>query len=95
MLKDFVYAARTLKSSPAFTAAAVVTIALGIGASTAIFSVADAVLLRPLPYKDSERLVYACADLKTRSVYDNLWSWSGPSARPARAIFSGLAASRQ
>src|ERR1035437_10321676 len=74
MLKDFAYAARTLHSSPAFAAAAVLTLALGIGASTAIFSVADAVLLRPLPYKDPARLVYACNDLKTRNVSDHLWS---------------------
>ena len=59
MLRDFVYAARALRSSPAFATAAVFTLALGIGASTAIFSVAEAVLLRPLPYKDPGRLVYA------------------------------------
>ena len=74
MLRDFVYAARSLRSSPAFTAAAVLTLALGIGASTAIFSVANGVLLRPLPYKDSARLIYACNDLRTRNVVDHLWS---------------------
>jgi putative ABC transport system permease protein len=74
VLADFAYAARTLRSSPAFAAAAVLTLALGIGASTAIFSVADAVLLRPLPYKDPGRLAYACADLLKRNVYDYLWS---------------------
>ncbi len=74
MFRDFVYAARTLRSSPAFAAGAVLTLALGIGASTAIFSVADAVLLRPLPYKDPARLVYACDDLKKRNVYDYFWS---------------------
>jgi predicted permease len=74
MLRDFVYAARTLRANPAFTAAAVLTLTLGIGASTAIFSVANAVLLRPLPYKDPGRLIYACADLKTRNVSDHLWS---------------------
>jgi putative ABC transport system permease protein len=74
MLRDFIYAARTLRSSPAFAAAAVITLALGIGASTAVFSVADAVLLRPLPYKDPARLVYACADLRQRNLLDFLWS---------------------
>jgi predicted permease len=74
MLRDFIYAARTLRASPAFAAAAVLTLALGIGASTAIFSVADAVLLRPLPYKDPGRLVYACVDLRKRNVYDYLFS---------------------
>jgi putative ABC transport system permease protein len=74
MLKDFVYAARTLRASPAFAAAAVVTLALGIGASTAIFSVANTVLLRPLPYKDPGRLLYACSDMRKRNVSDHFWS---------------------
>src|SRR5215212_1051112 len=57
MITDFKYAFRTLLKSPAFTVVAVLTLALGIGASTAIFSVLDAVLLRPLPYPNQERLV--------------------------------------
>ena len=55
--KDLAFAARTLRRTPVFAAAAVLTIALGIGASTAIFSAADAVLLRPLPYRQPGRLV--------------------------------------
>jgi putative ABC transport system permease protein len=57
MISDFKYAIRTLVKSPAFTLVAIVTLALGIGASTAVFSVLDAVLLRPLPYPNQERLV--------------------------------------
>src|ERR1700704_6979658 len=57
MTADLKYAFRSLGKRPGFSAVAIATLALGIAASTAIFSVLDAVLLRPLPYPAQERLV--------------------------------------
>src|ERR1039457_3625295 len=70
LLRDLAYALRTLRGSPIFAVTAILTIALGIGAATAIFGVTHAVLLRPLPYKSPDRLVFALSDVRLRTVKD-------------------------
>jgi hypothetical protein len=56
-MSDFGYAVRSLARSRAFTIAAILTLSIGIGATTAIYSVVDTILLQPLPFPDSDRLV--------------------------------------
>jgi predicted permease len=67
-LKDARYAVRTLWRSPAFAVVAIVTIGLGIGANTAIFSVVRAVLLQPLPYEEPHELVLLWGEMRNRDV---------------------------
>src|SRR5260370_32757605 len=69
-LRDLAFAGRTLRKSPIFALTAALTIALGVGASTAIFSVTNAVLLRPLPYQNPDQLVIIPTDMRNRGVKD-------------------------
>jgi putative ABC transport system permease protein len=93
LLHDLRYAVRTQVKNPAFTIVAVMALALGIGANTAIFSVVNTVLLRPLPYKDPDRLVMVWEDA-TKAGYPrdvptnaNFIDW-----RDQNHVFEGMAA---
>ena len=71
LLNDLRYAFRQLRKSPGFTVTAILTLALGIGATTAIFSVVEGVLLRPLPFHDASRLVVLGDHLTGVELQDN------------------------
>src|SRR6187402_2452200 len=93
LVQDFRYAARLLLRSPGFTFMAVAALALGIGANTAIFSVVNTLLLRPLPYADADRLAVVWEHNLPRDRKNNVVSpgnfihW-----RELNQSFTGLAA---
>ena len=72
MRHDLVYALRSLRKSPGYAAVTILTLALGIGANTAIFSVVNGVILKPLPYPSPERLVYITSQFPSLG-FDQFW----------------------
>src|SRR6185503_19171524 len=92
MLADLRYAARLLLKQPAFTLIATFVLALGIGANTAIFSVVDAVLLRPLPYADQERLVTLSTFWRTTGVRGQVSAPDYQDWHDRATSFDGMAA---
>jgi putative ABC transport system permease protein len=70
LLRNFRYAIRQFARNPLFAATVISTIALGIGANIGVFSIVHSVLLRPLPYKNSDRLVVAYGDMRKRNATD-------------------------
>jgi putative ABC transport system permease protein len=77
IMQDLSYALRSLGRSPGFAAAAILTMALGIGANTAIFTIVNAVVLRPLPYPGADRLVMVWQDLTARGGPADEWATPG------------------
>src|SRR5919107_6456406 len=96
LLQDIRYGLRVLAQRPGFTAVAVVTLALGIGANTAIFSLVNAVLVRPLKYRDAGRLVMLWEDAtaagfsRDNSAPANYADW-----KSQQQSFESMAATRQ
>ncbi len=94
MLKDLFYAVRTMARNKAVAAVAIITLALGIGANTAMFSVINAVLLRPLPYKDPGRLVTIWAGIPRLNVplafveYTTYADWWRAQSRSYESMFA-------
>lgn len=94
-VQDVRYGLRQLRNAPGFTFAAVLTLALGIGANSAVFSVVNSVLLRPLPYKEPGRLVWPTLQFPKREMHTSFvphptyFAW-----RDQNHVFSGIAAAQ-
>jgi len=96
IVRDLRLAVRLLWRAPAFTFAAVLTVALGIGANTAIFSVVHALLLKPLPYPDPDRIVTVWQDMRARGGPEREWATPGNLAdwRAEKGLFASAASIR-
>jgi len=94
LMEDALYGLRMLRKNPAFAATAILTLALGLGANTAIFSVVNTVLLRPLPYKDADRLVTVWGYNRARGFEaDQVSPLDFADWRSQNHVFEGMAAS--
>src|SRR5687767_12962984 len=92
-LQDLRYAVRSLRRQPSFALTAVLTLALGIGATTAIFSVVNAVVLRPLPYHEPDRVVMVWMDNRPMNMAEDIHSWPNyADLRAQKSTFQALAA---
>ena len=93
LTNDIRYGLRAFGRAPAFTTVALLTIALGIGATTAIFSVVNAVILQPLPYPESDRIVQVWMDNRRMGLKEDLHSWPNwADLREQNAVFASMAA---
>jgi len=91
--QDLRFGARMLMKEPGFTLIAVITLALGIGVNTAIFSVVNSVLLRPLPFDEAERLVRVYVTVPARGIRTNPASWPNfADWRAQNSVFDAMAA---